>query len=156
MFYLAKLWSLTLSIRLSISGEKLIYFIFGCSVPQGQKSWMYNTILNFWYFRSHLYFSYKRQSRQSYGHPDYSKSYILALLFSKHWYFGANAFYKLICPYVCVCVCVCVSACVFTFEVPINFFLPQLPKVGCPNFFAILNPWGKVKERSGLRFENFY
>ena len=39
----------------------------------------------------------------------------------------------------------------FTFEV----FLPPLPKVGCPIFLEIQNPWGKVMERSGLTFEHF-
>ena len=33
--------------------------------------------------------------------------------------------------------------------------LPPLKKVGCPTFFEIQNPWGKVIERSGLRFEHF-
>ena len=37
----------------------------------------------------------------------------------------------------------------------LNVFLPQLPKVGCPIFLEIWNPWGKVMERSGLRFEHF-
>ena len=30
-------------------------------------------------------------------------------------------------------------------------FLPPLPKVRCPLFLEICNPWGKVMERSGLR-----
>ena len=33
--------------------------------------------------------------------------------------------------------------------------LPPLPKVGCPKFLKIQNPWGKVLERSGLRIELF-
>ena len=37
----------------------------------------------------------------------------------------------------------------------LNFFLPPLPKVGCQIFLEIRNPWGKVMERSGLRFEHF-
>ena len=37
----------------------------------------------------------------------------------------------------------------------LNVFLPQLPEVGCPIFLEIQNPWGKVMERSGLRFEHF-
>ena len=36
-----------------------------------------------------------------------------------------------------------------------NVFLPPLPKVGCPDFLEIWNPWGKVMERRGLRVENF-
>ena len=43
----------------------------------------------------------------------------------------------------------------FTFEVPFNGLLPPLPKVGCPIFLEIRNPWGKVMERSGLTFEHF-
>ena len=45
--------------------------------------------------------------------------------------------------------------CVFTFELPFKCLFPPLPKVGCPIFLEILNPWGKVMERSGLRFEHF-
>ena len=58
---------------------------------------------------------------------------------------------------VCVFVrlSVCLSVCVFTFEVPFNGLLPPLPKVGCPVFLKIQNPWGKVVERSGLRYEHF-
>ena len=37
----------------------------------------------------------------------------------------------------------------------LNIFLTPLPKVGCPKFLEIRNPWGKVIERSGLRFEIF-
>ena len=32
---------------------------------------------------------------------------------------------------------------------------PPLPEVGCPKFLEIRNPWGKVLERSGLKFEHF-
>ena len=32
---------------------------------------------------------------------------------------------------------------------------PPLPEVGCPIFLEIWNPWGKVMEISGLRFEPF-
>ena len=34
-------------------------------------------------------------------------------------------------------------------------FLPPFPQVGCPIFFEIRNPWGKVMERSGLIYEHF-
>ena len=37
----------------------------------------------------------------------------------------------------------------------LNVFLPPLSEVGCPIFLEIPNPWGKVMERSGLRFEHF-
>ena len=38
---------------------------------------------------------------------------------------------------------------------PLTVFLPPLPKVGCPIFLEIHNPWGKVMERSSLTFEHF-
>jgi hypothetical protein len=50
---------------------------------------------------------------------------------------------------------VCLSVCVFTFEERLTVFLPPLPKIGCPIFLEIRNPWGKVMERSGLTFEHF-
>ena len=37
----------------------------------------------------------------------------------------------------------------------LNIFLPPLPEVQCPNFLDFRNLWGKVLEKSGLRFENF-
>jgi hypothetical protein len=37
----------------------------------------------------------------------------------------------------------------------LTVFLPPLPEVGCPIFLEIRNPWGKVMERSGLRYEHF-
>ena len=37
----------------------------------------------------------------------------------------------------------------------LTVFLPPLPEVGCPMFLEIRNPWGKVMERSGLRYEHF-
>ena len=51
-------------------------------------------------------------------------------------------------------VSVCVSVCSLL-RYRLNLFLPPLPKVGCPKFLEIQNPWGKVLERSGLRFEHF-
>ena len=54
-----------------------------------------------------------------------------------------------------VCLSVCLCVCVFTFEVPFKRLLPPLPEVRCPIFLEIQNPWGKVMERSGLRFEHF-
>ena len=35
----------------------------------------------------------------------------------------------------------------------LNVFLPPFSEVGCPKLLEIRNPWGKVMERSGLRFE---
>ena len=68
----------------------------------------------------------------------------------------SDAFYKLKCPSVCpsvrpyvhLFVCSLLRYC-------LNVFLPPLPKVGCPIFLEIRNPWGKVMERSGLRYEHF-
>ena len=56
----------------------------------------------------------------------------------------ADAFYKSKCPYVCLCVC-------SLLRYRLNVLLSPLPKVGCPTFLEIRNPWGKVMERSGLR-----
>ena len=55
---------------------------------------------------------------------------------------------------VCVCVCVCVFVC-RSFSLRLTVFLPPLLKVQCLNLLDIRNPWGKVMERSGLRFEMF-
>ena len=43
----------------------------------------------------------------------------------------------------------------FGFRSFLTVFLLPLPKVGCPIFLQIRNPWGKVMERSGLRYEDF-
>ena len=58
---------------------------------------------------------------------------------------------------VCLSVrpCVCLSVSVLTFEVPFKRILPPLPKVGCPIFLEIRNPWGKEMKRSGFRLEHF-
>ena len=68
----------------------------------------------------------------------------------------ADAFYKSKFPYVClfVCLCVCLSVCSLL-RYRLTVFLPPLPEVGCPIFLEIQNPWGKVMERTCLRFEHF-
>ena len=53
--------------------------------------------------------------------------------------------------FVCVCVCLCVDFLRYRF----NVFLSPIPEVRCPIFLEIRNPWGKVMEISGLRFEHF-
>ena len=57
---------------------------------------------------------------------------------------------------------ICLSGCLFVglfvcslLRYRINVFLPPLPKVGCPKFLELRNPWGKVMEKSGLTFYNF-
>ena len=52
---------------------------------------------------------------------------------------------------MCVCVCVC-----HTLSLRLAVFLPPIPEVQCLNFLDIWNPWGKLIERSGLRFEFFF
>ena len=37
----------------------------------------------------------------------------------------------------------------------LNVFFPPLPEVGCPETLKIMNPSGKVMERSCHRFETF-
>jgi len=57
-------------------------------------------------------------------------------------------------PFLSVCVSVCVSVCSLL-RYRLTVFLPPLPKVGCPIFLEIWNPWGKVMERRGFRYEHF-
>ena len=57
---------------------------------------------------------------------------------------------------VCLCVRVCVRLFVCSLlRYRLNVFLPQLPQVECPIFLEIRNPWGKVIQRCGLRYEHF-
>ena len=63
-----------------------------------------------------------------------------------------DAFYKSKCPSVCPSVWVSVWS---LLRYCLIVFLPPLLEVGCPILFEIQNPWGKVIERSGLRFEHF-
>ena len=64
----------------------------------------------------------------------------------------ADAFYKSKCLSVCVSMCPFVCS---LLRYRLNVFLPPLPKVECPFFLEIRNPWGKVMERCGLRFKHF-
>ena len=45
---------------------------------------------------------------------------------------------------VCLSVCFSVSS---LLRYRLNVFLPPLPKVGCPKFGDIRNPWGKSNEK---------
>ena len=45
---------------------------------------------------------------------------------------------------------------VLAFLTPFNGLLPPLPEVQFINFLDFWNPWGKVIERSGLKFVNFF
>ena len=48
----------------------------------------------------------------------------------------------------------CLSVCsLWLLRYRLVVFFPPLPKVGCPKFLGIQNPWGKVMKRSGLLFE---
>ena len=66
----------------------------------------------------------------------------------------ADVFYKSKCPSVCPSVCVSASV-RSLLRYRLTVFLPPLPEVGYPIFLEIWNPWGKVMERSGLRYEHF-
>ena len=57
-----------------------------------------------------------------------------------------------VCVFVRLSVCLCVCS---LLRYRLTVFLPPLPKVGCPIFLEIRNPWGKVIERNGLRYEHF-
>ena len=74
--------------------------------------------------------------------------YLKHVGFSKHWPSG---------PMLSLSQNVPMSVCLFVCSLlryRLTVFLPPLPKVGCLIFW-IWNPWGKVMERSGLRFEIF-
>jgi hypothetical protein len=77
--------------------------------------------------------------------------------FSKHWPSGPMlSISRNVRPSVRVFVrlFVCLSVCSLLRH-RLNVFLPPLPEVGCPIFLEIRNAWGKVMERSGLRYEHF-
>ena len=64
----------------------------------------------------------------------------------------ANAFYKSKCPYVCLFVCLSVR---HFFSLSLTVFLPPLPKVKCPNFLDIRNPWGKIMKKKVSDLKTF-
>ena len=71
--------------------------------------------------------------------------------------FWADAFYKSKCPSVCLSVRLFVRVCVCSLlRYRLNVFLPHFPKSDVQYFLEIQNPLGKVKGRSGLRFEHFF
>ena len=83
----------------------------------------------------------------------FTQSYDSVFKASALW---ADAFYKSKCPSVCPSVCLCVRLSICSLlRYRLNVFLPPLPEVGCPIFLEIRNPWGKVMEESGLRYEHF-
>ena len=72
---------------------------------------------------------------------------VVNLGFSKHWPSGPMlSISRNVHMFVCLCVC-------SLLRYRLKVFLPPLPEIGCPIFLEIRNPWGKVMERSGLRFE---
>ena len=73
--------------------------------------------------------------------------------FSKHRPSGPMlSISRFVRPSVRLSVCLCVCS---LLRYRLTVFLHQLPEVGCPIFLEIRNPWGKVMERSGLRYEHF-
>ena len=75
-------------------------------------------------------------------------------IFSKHRPSGPMlSISRNVRPSVRVCVCPCVCS---LLRYRLTVFLPPLPKVGCPIFLEIRNPWGKVMERSGLIYGSFF
>ena len=82
----------------------------------------------------------------------------IILLFSKHRPSGQMlSISRFVRLSVCVSVCLCVHPSVCSLlRYRLTVFLPPLPKVGCPIFLEIRNPWWKVMERSGLRFKRFW
>ena len=87
----------------------------------------------------------------------YMCMFMYAMWFSKHRPSGpmvsiSQNVHLCVCPPVCLSVCPSVCS---LLRYRLTVFLPPLPKVGCPIFLEIQNPWGKVIERSGLTFEHF-
>ena len=83
--------------------------------------------------------------------PEYPRQKVL---FSKHWPSGPilsisrNVRLSVrLSVSLSVCLCVC-----SLLRYRLTVFFPPLPKVGCPIFLEIQNPWGKVMERSGPTF----
>ena len=54
-----------------------------------------------------------------------------------------------------VCLSVGLFICVFTIEVPFKCLFAPTSRNRMSNILDIRNPWGKVMERNGLRFEHF-
>ena len=52
--------------------------------------------------------------------------------------------------------CVCLFVCLFTFEVLFKHILAPTSQSLMSKILEIQSPWGKVMERSGLTFGNFY
>ena len=76
------------------------------------------------------------------------KSLCLILNFMRSFRIMGRFYYNLICP------CIYPSVCSLL-RYLLNIFLPPFPEVGCPIFLEIQNPWGKVVENCGIRFEHF-
>ena len=55
-----------------------------------------------------------------------------------------------------MCPCVRLSVCPSVRLSVCSLLWPPHPEVGCPIFLKIWYPWGKVMERSGLRFGHFF
>ena len=90
------------------------------------------------------------------------KYFSLLFLFSKHRPSGPMlSINRLVRPCVCLFVCSLIEVPFKRLFAPLpkigcpKFFCPPFPKVQCPNFLDFRNPWGKVMERNGLRFEYF-
>ena len=73
----------------------------------------------------------------------------LLKLFSKHRPSGPMLSISSFVHMFSVCLCVCFSVCSLL-RYHLNVFLSPLPKVACPQFLEIRNPWGKVAKRSGF------
>ena len=78
---------------------------------------------------------------------------IFWLLFFKAPALWADAFYKLICSYVCLCVCV--SVCLFTFEVPFNCLFAPISQSQMSKTLRDLEVGGKVMETMVSNWKTF-
>ena len=83
-----------------------------------------------------------------------TSAFFLHFSHCKFYLFKALALWveMFVCLYVCLSICLSVCS---LLRYRLSVFLPPLPEVRCTIFLEIQNPWGKVMERSGLRFEHF-
>ena len=135
-------------------------FVIACVQLQAewQKNWIFESMITGspWTNRPNLFYF---EHDLSFFRPDLSYSNpIILSYFSNLSYpifkasaLWANAFYKSKCPYVCLCVCVCVCS---LLRYRLNVFFSPTSRNRMSRMSRIRNPWGKVMERNGLRFEH--
>ena len=101
-----------------------------------------------------VFYEKKSRTRETLNISTNADSITIAIKFSKHRPSGQML--SISRMFVCLSVHLSVRLSVCSLlRYRLNVFFPPLPKVGYPIILEIRNPWGKVMERSGLRFEQF-